>query len=151
MTKSFCIDHTKLNPGFYYQETKQGIFIYDWRIFSPREKKYLNEKANHTIEHYLASYLNEIEEYKKVAIFPYGCLTGFGLALGTLLTPIQSKTLLLNFINYVNNTTFIPGNSELECGNHTTLDRNEALKVLKVVESEILTDKYNYIYTDFVQ
>ncbi|MDR2822232.1 MAG: S-ribosylhomocysteine lyase [Acholeplasmatales bacterium] len=146
MTKSFSIDHTTLERGFYFQEEKENVFIYDFRIYAPKEKKYLTPLENHTLEHYLANYLNERKEYKKVAIFPYGCLTGFGLVLGVRLLEDEVVEMLKSFLEYGFNNSLIPGNSIYECGNPATLNYSSLIDILKVIEKDLLNNNYSFTY-----
>jgi S-ribosylhomocysteine lyase len=152
MTKSFEINHLILNRGLYLSDIRRinentNVYIYDWRIYAPRELKYLSESANHTIEHLLANYMNNSKRVLKIAIFPYGCLTGFGIALGEKIEVEELENILKDFINSViNNKNYVPGNQLSQCGNPRTLNYNEALKVLDEVLDDINNHKYSYVY-----
>lgn len=148
MTKSFCLDHTTLQPGFYWQEEREGIQIYDWRIFAPSDLMYLGVEANHTLEHYLANFLNEKPEYHKIAIYPYGCLTGFGLALKTYLEPDQREKLLLDLIAYILENHEIPGNSIYACGNPRTLNYESLIPLLIAIKLQLDLKQYSWVYLD---
>jgi S-ribosylhomocysteine lyase LuxS involved in autoinducer biosynthesis len=124
-----------------------NIYIYDWRIFAPTELKYLNERQNHTIEHLLADYLNNSKDVTKIAIFPYGCLTGFGIALADNIPPQQLEKILVKFINEVfEKENYVPGDALSQCGNPRTLNYSEAIIVLKEVLEDIKNNLYSYNY-----
>ncbi|MDR2867236.1 MAG: S-ribosylhomocysteine lyase [Acholeplasmatales bacterium] len=152
MTKSFEINHLVLQRGIYLNDIRKindetNVYIYDWRIYAPSELKYLNQSANHTIEHLLADYFNNSKEVTKIAIFPYGCLTGFGIALAQNISPQKLEKIILDFIQSVfAQDNFVPGNSLSACGNPRTLNYLEAIQVLKEVHNDIINGKYHYVY-----
>ena len=84
---SFTVDHTRLKPGVYVSriDTAGGeqITTYDIRMKKPNVEPCLNLPAAHTLEHIVATYLRNDEEWKDRIIYwgPMGCLTGFYLIL----------------------------------------------------------------------
>ena len=56
---SFCVDHTKLQPGMYLsrQDGANGeILTWDIRMKQPNKGSYLSPAAAHTLEHLFATY-----------------------------------------------------------------------------------------------
>lgn len=96
--ESFKIDHTKLQPGCYYQAGQffKGApvsqFIFDLRFIAPRGANPLTFRCLpsvnlHALEHLLAFTLRDTTAcYNKandttfsiLSVYPYGCLTGMG-------------------------------------------------------------------------
>ena len=146
--KSFEIDHTKLTPGLYVQQTlRYGelvVYIYDLRFKSPKKSEFdmdfseLNEAAIHTIEHLLAFRLradireiNQDLKSKDILYFgPMGCKTGF-YCLSTIdLT--QFCGLLKLSLNKLlsSDQVIIPAVDPRLCGNFTLHDLNAAISEL---------------------
>jgi S-ribosylhomocysteine lyase len=152
MTKSFTIDHLKLKRGIYLNDIintgLEDILTFDWRIYAPTELTYLTYEEIHTIEHLLASYMNENKKCNKIAIYPYGCQTGFGITVYGNITVNDIKEFILDLSNKVLSgaITLIPGDSVLECGNPRTLKMSAARNVFSFVKDDIINDKYSYKY-----
>ena len=90
---SFCVDHTKLQPGMYLsrQDGVNGeILTWDIRMKQPNKGSYLSPAAAHTLEHLFATYARN-SKYSSGVVYvgPMGCLTGFYL-LTTGLTPAKA-------------------------------------------------------------
>lgn len=71
---SFCVDHTKLQPGIYLSredKTPSGDIIrtYDIRMRSPNIDPVLSIASAHTIEHLGATYLRNNPEWSKKTIY----------------------------------------------------------------------------------
>ena len=93
---SFCVDHTKLQPGMYLsrQDGANGeILTWDIRMKQPNKGSYLSPAAVHTLEHLFATYARN-SKYSSGVVYvgPMGCLTGFYL-LTTGLTPAEALDL----------------------------------------------------------
>ena len=93
---SFCVDHTKLQPGMYLsrQDGANGeILTWDIRMKQPNKGSYLSPAAAHTLEHLFATYARN-SKYSRGVVYvgPMGCLTGFYL-LTTGLTPAEALDL----------------------------------------------------------
>ena len=93
---SFCVDHTKLQPGMYLsrQDGANGeILTWDIRMKQPNKGSYLSPAAAHTLEHLFATYARN-SKYSSGVVYvgPMGCLTGFYL-LTTGLTPAEALDL----------------------------------------------------------
>ena len=79
---SFQVDHTNLQPGIYISRQDSMydscITTYDIRMTAPNHEPAVNCAALHTIEHLVATYLRNLDEWKDYIIYwgPMGCLTG---------------------------------------------------------------------------
>ena len=79
---SFQVDHSNLQPGIYIsrQDTMGDFKIttYDIRMTAPNHEPAVNCAAIHTIEHLVATFLRNNENWKQNIIYwgPMGCLTG---------------------------------------------------------------------------
>ena len=101
---SFCVDHTKLQPGMYLsrQDGANGeILTWDIRMKQPNKGSYLSPAAAHTLEHLFATYARN-SKYSSGVVYvgPMGCLTGFYL-LTTGLTPAEARLLLPSRAEFV--------------------------------------------------
>lgn len=144
---SFEVDHNKLTPGIYLSRKDGDVTTYDLRFIKPNTPPFLSNKALHTIEHLLATYLRDGEYSKNIIYFgPMGCRTGFYL-LTTGLSHEKAvyiiKDAVLKMSEYEGK---VPGQSAKECGNYLELDLDEAKdalkKYLEVIKS--LTEKDIY-------
>ena len=140
---SFCVDHTKLQPGMYLsrQDGPQGeIRTWDIRMKRPNQGQYLSPAAAHTLEHLFATYASN-SQYSKGVVYvgPMGCLTGFYL-LTTGLSDAEVLDLVRSAFAWM--ATYegeIPGASAVECGNYRMMDpvaaRVEAAAMLPVLDA----------------
>ena len=78
---SFSVDHTKIVPGIYESRVDDvnGAFVttFDIRLKRPNVERAISDAAMHTIEHVVATYLRNHDEWKTKLIYwgPMGCLT----------------------------------------------------------------------------
>ena len=141
---SFCVDHTKLEPGRYLSRQDGDVMTWDVRMKKPNAGEYLSTGSAHTIEHLFATYArNSAVSDGVIYVGPMGCRTGFYL-LTRGLTDAQALALVLDSYRFV--ASFegdIPGASEVECGNYRDMDleaaRRDAAAYVAVLET--LTDK----------
>ena len=141
---SFCVDHTKLEPGMYLSRQDGDVMTWDVRMKQPNAGEYLSTGSAHTIEHLFATYArNSAVSDGVIYVGPMGCRTGFYL-LTRGLTDAQALKLVLDSYRFV--ASFegdIPGASEVECGNYRDMDleaaRRDAAAYVAVLET--LTDK----------
>lgn len=145
---SFTIDHFKLEPGLYLsREDHVGdatLKSYDLRIIAPNKGPVMNTGEMHTIEHLVATFLRNDDQFSDQVIYfgPMGCRTGFYLILTDKVEPAEVLSLLKRAFQF--SADFegeIPGATAKGCGNY--LDHNlpmakyfsaEYLKTLKGVE-----------------
>lgn len=166
--KSFEIDHTILDPGFYISRIDGDITTYDMRFKKPYGGSILSNQAMHTIEHMLATYFRSAFEYNEMIYFgPMGCQTGFYLVIRNRVDdgnepieigpnddveypPIKSGAPDDNSVfdcvidglrTVLAWNESIPGNSKEMCGNHTTLNLESAKKAVSEYLITLLANK----------
>ena len=120
---SFSVDHTKIIPGIFVsrQDTvgDHTITTYDIRITRPNVEPAIDVAAMHTLEHIIATYLRNNDEWKDKVIYwgPMGCLTGFYLILKGDLTPEDIYPLIVDAFASVEAAKTVPGSTAINCGN----------------------------------
>lgn len=129
---SFTIDHTNLKPGLYLsredQVGDQKLYSYDLRMTAPNHEQVMNTGEMHTLEHLIATYLRNDENYKDEVIYfgPMGCRTGFYLILTDKVEPQAVLQLLQEAFDFARHyDAEIPGASAADCGNW--LDHNPVM------------------------
>ena len=79
---SFCVDHTKLEPGIYISRIDGDIATYDIRMRKPNTPPFLSNPVLHSFEHLFATIARNSEYGGRVIYFgPMGCRTGFYMLL----------------------------------------------------------------------
>ncbi|MBQ8646661.1 MAG: S-ribosylhomocysteine lyase [Oscillospiraceae bacterium] len=145
---SFCVDHTRLEPGVYLSRRDGDVMTWDVRMKKPNAGEYLSTGSAHTIEHLFATFArNSAVSDGVVYVGPMGCRTGFYL-LTQGLTDAQALQLIKDSFRFVADFEGeIPGASEIECGNYRDMDlaaaRRDAAAYLKVLEP-ITHDQMRY-------
>ncbi len=137
---SFCVDHTKLEPGIYLSRVDGDVTTYDMRFCVPNQPPFLENAPIHTLEHLFATLARNSSYADQVIYFgPMGCRTGFyfltrGLSHG------QAIALIRQIIGQI--AAFdgeIPGCSAVECGNYLDHDlkgaKTAAKQYLAVIEN----------------
>lgn len=126
---SFKIDHTKLLPGLYVsrEDIVNGnvITTFDIRVCRPNIGVVMATGEIHTIEHIIATYLRNHEQWQDKVIYfgVMGCRTGFYLILAGKYTSEDILPLVYDCFDFTANFEGdIPGASAVECGNY--LDMN---------------------------
>ena len=126
---SFQVDHTDLKPGIYI--SRQDAFgdtcftTYDIRMTAPNHEPAMNPAALHTIEHLVATYLRNHEEWKQNVIYwgPMGCLTGNYLILKGSYPCEQIRDLMIEAYTFVRDyDDVVPGTTPATCGNYLMHD-----------------------------
>ena len=122
---SFQVDHTNLRPGIYISRKDNCgdscITTYDIRMTSPNQEPALAPSAIHTIEHIVATYLRNDDEWKDRIIYwgPMGCLTGNYLILKGEYAPEDVRQLMIRAFQYVvDYDAEVPGTTPATCGNY---------------------------------
>ena len=121
---SFSVDHTKIIPGIFISRQDQVgdnvITTYDIRVTKPNAEPPVDVAAMHTLEHLIATYLRNNDEWKDEVIYwgPMGCLTGFYLILKGGRAPKEIYELLLNAFKSVADAQEVPGSNKENCGNY---------------------------------
>lgn len=143
---SFTIDHTKLKPGIYILRVDDvnGIEVttYDIRMKCPNIEPCVDLLGMHTIEHLVATYLRNDEEYKEKLIYwgPMGCLTGCYMILKGRPSPEEVCKIIIRAFEFVAGYEGkIPGTAPEECGNYLlhnlTLAKYEAKKYVEILKT----------------
>ncbi|MCQ2132079.1 MAG: S-ribosylhomocysteine lyase [Bacteroidaceae bacterium] len=121
---SFAVDHTNLQPGIYIsrEDNVGGVSVttYDIRMTAPNAEPCLAPSAIHTIEHLVATYLRNDEEWKGRIIYwgPMGCLTGNYLIMQGHYEPEIVRELMLRAFQFVvDYNGEVPGTTPATCGN----------------------------------
>ena len=143
--KSFEIDHTILNPGFYISRVDGDITTFDLRTRKPNTGSLMSCSAMHTMEHMFATFVRNSSIGDKVIYFgPMGCQTGFYLLIRDCEPQLvfqQTKAILAQILDY-DGPVF--GCSEIECGNYRSLNlqaaKDECRDYLAVLNSLPGTD-----------
>lgn len=145
--KSFEVDHTKLDRGFYISRIDGDIITYDMRFCKPNTGIVLDNETMHTVEHMLATFMRNSEISESVIYFgPMGCQTGFYLLVRDNISPDRVVEVLRKALtDTVNHTGAVFGASAVECGNYKSLDLEKAqeacgeyLKVLKGINKYVI-------------
>lgn len=123
---SFEKNHDILEKGLYLSTIQQGVSTFDLRFKKPNGNDYISPKACHSVEHIIATLLRNGEFKDDIIYFgPMGCRTGFYL-LTVNLTFNQVLDELLRVFKLGANSTEIPGNKKIECGNYLEHDLEDA-------------------------
>ena len=132
--KSFTIDHTIHEPGFYLATVANDIFTYDLRFKKPNDGDYVDIAAMHTIEHLFATVVRNSELKDRVVYFgPMGCRTGFYLLLLNI-NKDEALELTKKCMKECLELNEVPGCAPEECGNYK---EHNLLEAKKEIESYI--------------
>ena len=126
---SFQVDHSDLKSGIYIsrQDTlgDYKITTYDIRMTAPNHEPAVNCAAIHTIEHLVATFLRNNDEWKQNIIYwgPMGCLTGNYLLMRGNLTSRDILPLMIETFRFVAEYEGeVPGTQPRDCGNYLLHD-----------------------------
>ncbi|MCQ2421888.1 MAG: S-ribosylhomocysteine lyase [Lachnospiraceae bacterium] len=130
---SFQVDHTLIVPGIYESrlDTLGDWYAttFDIRMKYPNKEPVIHPNAMHTIEHVIATFLRNDEEWKDRIIYwgPMGCLTGSYLIVKGHPTPEEICPLMIRaFEHLAAYTGEVPGATAVNCGNYLLHDLNMA-------------------------
>ena len=121
---SFSVDHTLIIPGIFTSRIDvvggNKVTTYDIRVTKPNVEPAVDVAAMHTLEHIIATYLRNNDEWKDEVIYwgPMGCLTGFYLILKGDRAPKEICDLLIAAFESVKDSTEVPGATPENCGNY---------------------------------
>lgn len=149
--ESFKVDHIKLQKGVYVSRIDhvgaETLTTFDLRMKRPN-KELLDNEAIHSLEHLVATYVRNDDEFSSRVIYfgPMGCLTGMYLILhGAYLSKEIVPLLIRAFEFVVAYEGNIPGVSEIECGSFklhslekAKIEAKAYLEVLKNITDEQL-------------
>ena len=145
--KSFTIDHTIHEAGFYLATVANNIFTYDLRFKHPNGGDYVDIAAMHTIEHLFATVVRNSELKDQVVYFgPMGCRTGFYLLLLGI-NKDEALELTKKCMRECLELDEVPGCAPEECGNYKEHNLSAAKKeieaYLKVLDEQTVVKDYN--------
>ena len=124
LIESFSIDHTKIIPGIFISRIDylddQVVTTYDIRIKRPNGEPVIDVAAMHSLEHIIATFLRNNDEWKDEVIYwgPMGCLTGFYLILKGNRTAKEIYNIILDSFKSVEEAIEVPGATKTNCGNY---------------------------------
>ena len=124
LIQSFSVDHTKIIPGIFTSRVDYlgdyTVTTYDIRLKRPNVEPAIDVAAMHSLEHIIATYLRNDDEWKNEVIYwgPMGCLTGFYLILKGSRKPDEIYALLLDAFRSVEDNKEVPGAAAVNCGNY---------------------------------
>ena len=121
---SFSVDHTLIIPGIFTSRIDvvggNKVTTYDIRVTKPNVEPAVDVAAMHTLEHIIATYLRNNDEWKDEVIYwgPMGCLTGFYLILKGNRSSKEIHKLITDAFLSVEEAEDIPGAAPVNCGNY---------------------------------
>ena len=121
---SFSVDHTKIIPGIFTSRVDnvagETVTTYDIRVTKPNVEPAIDVAAMHSLEHIIATYIRNDEEWKNEMIYwgPMGCLTGFYIILKGARTSEEIYGLILKAFKSVADAQVVPGATAKNCGNY---------------------------------
>ena len=136
---SFTINHDTLTPGMYISRVDGDCVTYDLRVKFPNQGDYLEQKAMHTLEHLIATFVRSGDMSDQVVYFgPMGCRTGFYLIMRDAVEKQTAIDLVkAAFAFAADFEGDIPGAKQIECGNYLEHDlpgaKAEAAAYVKVL------------------
>lgn len=122
LIQSFSVDHTLIVPGIFTSRVDyvggDTVTTYDIRLKKPNREPVIDVAAMHSLEHIIATYLRNNDDWKNEVIYwgPMGCLTGFYLILKGNRAPQEIYDLLLSAFKSVADCTEVPGTAPVNCG-----------------------------------
>ena len=123
LIESFSVDHTRIVPGIFTSRVdslgEYRVTTYDIRLKRPNIEPPVDVAAMHSLEHIVATYLRNNEDWKDEVVYwgPMGCLTGFYLILKGNRAPEELYGLMLDAFRYVESVQEVPGATAVSCGN----------------------------------
>jgi len=126
---SFQVDHTTILPGIYESRVdtigNEFATTFDIRMKRPNIEPAIHPNAMHTIEHIVATFLRNNDEWKDKIIYwgPMGCLTGSYLIVKGHPKAEDLYPLILSAFQYLASYEGeVPGATAKNCGNYLLHD-----------------------------
>lgn len=143
---SFTVDHSKLVAGIYESRLDtlgtELVTTFDIRMKAPNLEPVIHPNAMHTLEHLIATFLRNDEEWKDKTIYwgPMGCLTGCYFIVKGHPTPEEILPIMIRAFEFCANFEGeVPGADPVSCGNYLLMDLNmarfEAKKYLETLKN----------------
>lgn len=130
---SFQVDHNLIVPGIYESRVdtlgNETATTFDIRMKKPNIEPAIHPNAMHTIEHIIATFLRNDEEWMDRIIYwgPMGCLTGCYLIVKGRPAPQEILPLLIRAYEFcADYDGVVPGANPQNCGNYILHDLNMA-------------------------
>ena len=130
---SFQVDHNLIVPGIYESRVdtlgNETATTFDIRMKKPNIEPAIHPNAMHTIEHIIATFLRNDEEWKDRIIYwgPMGCLTGCYLIVKGRPAPQEILPLLIREYEFcADYDDVVPGAHPQNCGNYIIHELNMA-------------------------
>lgn len=130
---SFTINHLTLKRGIYVSRIDgvggDYVTTFDIRMKEPNREPALSPSSIHCMEHLVATYLRNNEEWKDKIVYwgPMGCLTGNYLLMKGKLTSCDILPLMIDAFRFVANYEGeVPGQAPKDCGNYLLMNLPEA-------------------------
>ncbi len=153
---SFAVDHTLIIPGIFVSRQDavgdEVVTTYDIRVTRPNVEPAMDPSGIHTLEHLIATFLRNNEEWKDKIIYwgPMGCLTGFYLILKGNYKPQEIFPLIVEAFSSVEKAQEVPGATKTNCGN-ACLHNLMMAKYYAKRFVEYLTDADDHCDTDIFE
>ena len=126
---SFQVDHNLIVPGIYESRVdtlgEEYATTFDIRMKKPNIEPAIHPNAMHTIEHIIATFLRNDNEWKDRIIYwgPMGCLTGCYLIVKGRPEPKEILPLLIRAYEFcADYDGEVPGANPQNCGNYILHD-----------------------------
>lgn len=144
---SFTIDHNRLERGIFLSRqdrTPSGdvVSTFDIRMTRPNREEALSPRALHAMEHLVATWLRNNEQWKERVVYwgPMGCCTGNYLLLSGDYRSEQVLPLMKGAMEFVASYEGeIPGATPRDCGNYSFMDLAAARAAARRYLDEVLT------------
>lgn len=126
---SFSVDHTKIVPGIFESRVdvlgQEYVTTFDVRVKKPNCEPAIAPAAMHTMEHVIATFLRNNDEWKDKLVYwgPMGCLTGFYIIVKGRPASSEMYPILLEAFKYMRDFEGeVPGAQAVNCGNYLMHD-----------------------------
>lgn len=160
---SFTVDHTKIIPGIYESRVdvvgdNEFITTFDIRMKQPNAEPAIAPAAMHTIEHLVATYLRNHDEWKDKLIYwgPMGCMTGCYIIVKGRPAASEMYPIILEAFKHTSEFEGeVPGATATNCGNYLMHDlpmaKWEAKKYVEYLENADKNLIFSYPQTERLQ
>lgn len=143
---SFSVDHTKIVPGIFESRVdtlgNEKVTTFDVRLKRPNREPAIDPAAMHTMEHIVATYLRNHDEWKDQLIYwgPMGCMTGFYIIVKGHPASSEMYPIILEAFRHMSRYEGeVPGATAENCGKYLMHDlpmaRWEAQKYVEYLET----------------
>ncbi len=152
---SFSVDHTKIVPGIFESRVdvlgQEYVTTFDVRVKKPNSEPAIAPAAMHTMEHVIATFLRNNDEWKDKLVYwgPMGCLTGFYIIVKGRPASSEMYPILLEAFKYMRDFEGeVPGAQAVNCGNYLMHDlpmaKWEAARYVEYLENADKSKIFEY-------